>query len=383
MPEATTTDARRETAQRMSDAAAALLAALPPGLRAKAQLGFEGDARERWHYTPNIRAGLPLLEMDPQQQIRAHRLVATGLSVGAYVTAASIMGLENVLHMRERWRTGPYPGTDGQTRWRDPLMYYVAIHGDPGAETWAWQFGGHHVSLNYTIHQGSLISPTPTFFGADPAEVGAVGRNGLRPLAGEEDLGRELVHLLTPAQRAVAIISPAAPFDMVQSNRPRVEDGALPRSLNALMGEFVPEAMRQGFDRVQATQDALLRPEDFEALRYSVARPAGLAATAMSEGQRDALTALLRQYILRMPDDLAEVEWGAIEEQFTAVHFAWAGPIEKAPGSGHYYRVQAPRFLVEYDNVQNGANHIHSVWRDPGNDFGHGTLAAHYASAHR
>ena len=379
----TTTDARRIAAERMAEAAGAFLGALGEGQRTKAQLAFGAAERQLWYYTPNVRAGLPLLEMEPRQQLLAHKLVSSGLSRAGYVTAASILGLENVLHWNERWRTAPYPGTESGSRARDPLMYYATVYAEPGAATWGWAFSGHHISLNFTVKDGVLVSPTPTFFGADPADSAGVGPSVLRPLAGEEDLGRELVQLLDAEQQAKAVIAPIAPFDMVQSNRPRVEEGALPIPLAGLMGAFMPPAQREAMERMQTARDAALRPEDWEALRYHRAAPAGIAANELRADQRDALRALVRQYINRLPDEVADLEWEALAGSLDELRFAWAGPLEKGPNNGHYYRLHAPRFLVEYDNVQNGANHIHAVWRDPDNDFGMGSLAGHYAASHR
>lgn len=375
------TEIRREAADRMAEAASAFLGELDGPQRAKAQLPFDSEERERWFYTPTVQAGLPLVDMNPRQHRLAHMLLATGLSHGGYVTASTIMGLENPLHLEEGWRDQPFTGEREGTRIRDPLMYYLAIFGTPGEETWGWHAGGHHISLSFTIAGGQLVSPTPTFFGSHPAEVAGVGPNLLRPLAGEEDLARELLHLLDPEQRARAIISPAAPFDIVQSNRSRVEDGAMFLGLAEVFSFPQPEPMREGGRRAQARHEAPYTREEIEAVRYSAARPAGLAAAEMDAGQREALETLIRQYIWRLPDDIAELEWTALGERgIDAVHFAWAGSTERR--QPHYYRLQGPRFLVEYDNVQNNTNHIHSVWRDPEGDFGRNVLAAHYAAAH-
>ena len=366
----------RVVAERMAQAASDLLAALDGDQNAKARFNFADDAeRTRWFYTPNARGGLPLGEMTPRQQRLAHALVASGLSPAGYVTASTIIGLENTLDAMEDWRRTWYP-----ERGRDPGMYFVTVFGEPqGNGPWGWRFEGHHVSLHYTIADGRVDSPTPTFFGSDPAEVSFVGPGVLRPLAGEEDLARALVHALTDAQRATAIISAAAPPDIVQGNRPRVIDGALPIPAPEMMGIPTSERWKE---RMQRDREELgLRDEHFEALRYSD-RPKGLPAADMTAGQRDALTALIRQYIDRMPDALAAVETAKLGgDALAAVHFAWAGGLERR--QPHYYRLQGPRFLVEYDNVQHDVNHIHAVWRDPRGDFGAGLLARHAAAAHR
>ena len=308
---------------RMAEAAEGWLASLDPAQRAKARFGFPSDAeRTRWYYTPTERGGLPLAEMGPTQQRLAHRLVASGLSEGGYATAATIMGLENVLDAREGWRRG----SDGRTvphRGRDPQLYFLSVFGDPGSGSWGWRAGGHHLALNYTLAADGRISASPLFVGANPALTRLVGPVVLRPLAAEEDLGRELLASLDPDQRAMAVVSPVAPGDILQRNRPRVEAGP----------------------------------------------PDGLPAGRMLPQQRALLEGLVRHYLDRLPAELAAAEAARVTgEAGEALRFAWAGGAE--PGQPHYYRVQGPRLLIEYDNVQDGVNHVHSVWRDPAGDFG-------------
>ncbi len=351
---------------RMGEAAAALLAALAPDQRRRACFGFpETDERTRWHYTPIARTGLPLAAMEPRQQRLTMRLLTTGLSRAGYVTAATIMGLERVLDAAEGFRRAD-PG-------RDPALYHVSVFGVPDARgAWGWRFEGHHVSLNYTLAGGRVISPTPTFFGANPAASPLGGPLSLRPLGGVEDAARDLLHALDDEQRRVAVLSPEAPPDIVTANRPRVVAGALPLSPAEMSGQPVSakehaemEARRRGLAAVALT-DA----------------PRGLLARAMSAAQREQLEALVRLYVARMPDELAETELSALAARgVEEIGFAWAGGAER--GEPHYYRLQGPRFLVEYDNTQNGANHAHSVWRDPTNDFGADVLAQHYAQAHQ
>jgi hypothetical protein len=308
---------------RMAEAAAAWLASLGPAQRAKAAFGFPDDGeRTRWYYTPDERGGLPLAEMDPVQQRLAHRLVASGLSEGGYATAATIMGLENVLDAREGWRRS-YSGRAAPNRGRDPQLYFVSVFGDPGGGSWGWRAGGHHLALNYTLPEGGRVSASPLFLGANPARTRLVGPDVLRPLAAEEDLGRELLASLAPDQRAKAVVSPVAPDDILQRNRPRVELGP----------------------------------------------PDGLPALGMLPQQRALLEGLVRHYLGRLPEELARAEAELVTgEAGDGLQFAWAGGPE--PGQPHYYRIQGPRLLIEYDNVQNGVNHVHSVWRDPEGDFG-------------
>jgi hypothetical protein len=307
----------------MAAAAAGWLASLTPEQRAKACYPFPADEeRTTWYYTPTERGGLPLAEMGPVSQRLAHRLMASGLSEGGYATAATVMGLENVLDAREGWRRG-YDGRTVPHRGRDPQLYFVSVFGDPGAGAWGWRVGGHHVALNYTLLADGGVSASPLFLGANPALTRLVGPGVLRPLAAEEDLARELLDTLAPDQRKAATLADEAPGDILQRNLPMIRPGP----------------------------------------------PEGLAGSGMLPQQRDLLAGLLRQYLGRLPGPVADLQADRIlGERLEAVHFGWAGSPE--PGRPHYYRLQGPRLHIEYDNVQNGANHVHSVWRDPEGDFG-------------
>lgn len=368
------------TVEVMTAAATGWLESLGRDQRAKAQLAFDDEAeRRRFFYTPNERGGLPISEMDPPQWQRAMQLVASGLSRPAFNTATAIMGIEHALDAREGWLERPYPGRDDRSRFRDPELYFVTIFGEPGGEApWGWRFGGHHVCLQYTIARGRVVSPTPTFFGSHPADLELHGGNVLRPLAGEEDLGRELVRALDGERRARAVIAAHAPQDIVTQNAPRIVDGMEPAPAWRMMGfEDSPgrlEGMRRERQRLGLTAD------DDLAVRLRP-RPAGLPASEMTAAQRAILASLIRRYTERMPDDVAAEETRRLTGQALAeIHFAWAGGLER--GEPHYYRLHGPRFLVEYDNTQDHVNHIHSVWRDPEGDFGADVLAQHYARSH-
>ena len=326
----------RAVADRMAGAAADLVDSLDDAQRPVAAWRFPADEeRRRWFYTPVDHGGLPLSAMRPRQQQLAMRLLATGLSWPGYVTAANVVGLENVLDAAEG-----FGGRPGRERGRDPGLYYVRIFGQPerGA-SWGWRFGGHHVSVNHTIVDGDVASSTPCFLGANPASSPLLGPHLQRPLAGAEDLGRELVRSLDDAQLARAVISPVAPDDLLTTNRPSVDP--------AVLGDV-----------------------------------AGVPAGALDAGQRDVLRQLLDGYVRRIPDELADAQAAryASDESLDELSFAWAGSVE--PGQPHYYRVQGGGLLAEYDNTQNDANHVHSVWRDISADFGGDVLAAHYARHH-
>lgn len=371
-------DARRELAAAMADAAAAFLDSLDDRQREHAAWPVTADEeRRRWFYTPTDHGGIALGELRPAQQRRAMQLVATGLSRPGYVTAATIIGLENVLDLVEGWSA-----QWNRERGRDPGLYYLRVFGDPGAAAWSWRFGGHHVSLNHTIVDGRVAALTPLFLGADPASAPLLGPHPLRPLAGAEDLARELVRSLDEAQRTRAVLAPVAPVDIVGANRPRVSEGDLPLPLSdvwrgpfdGVLGE------RLGAYQRDAERAAGLRPEHLDAVRLS-SSPKGVPGGELRPDQQELLTALLDVYIGRVPDAVADEEatkyrGGAV----ASLAFAWAGGTE--PGEGHYYRVQGPRLLVEYDNTQRSANHVHTVWRDPDGDFGGDVLTEHLRADH-
>ncbi|HTQ94157.1 MAG TPA: DUF3500 domain-containing protein [Streptosporangiaceae bacterium] len=373
--------AAREAASRMADAAAAWLDALDPTQRAVAGGGppsADGGSdaeRRRWFYTPTDHGGLTLEAQRPAQQQLAHRLVASGLSVAGYVTVATIVGLDNVLDQVEGWSVDW-----GRERGRDPGLYYLRVFGEPGgAAPWGWRFGGHHVSLNNLVVDGAVRSTTPCFFGADPAVSPLLGPAPLRPLAGAEDLARELVRSLDPDQAERAILLDRAPSDIIGGNRSELSDGdQLIHLRDIWRGQFTDPGL---LDRVTKMGDGAERASGYDAADHqqlALSRaPKGVAAAEFGAGQRDLLRALLATYLERVPDGLAP----ALDDTaLDAVHLAWAGPT--GLGEPHYYRLQGPRLLIEYDNTQRQANHAHSVWRDPVADFGYDVLGAHLAAHH-
>ncbi|MFP5488202.1 MAG: DUF3500 domain-containing protein [Acidimicrobiia bacterium] len=371
-------DARRVAAERMAEAAERFVDSLDDDQRSIALRPFDDhDERRRWFYTPTDHGGLPLGAMSPTQQRHAFRLMATGLSTAGYVTASTIIGLENVLDHLEGWTA-----SWGRERGRDPSLYFVRVFGDPSARDWAWRVGGHHVSLNFAIVDGAVAGTTPLFLGADPASAPLLGPHPLRPLAGVEDLARELVRSLDDEQRRAAVVAPRAPTDLVLVNRPELHDGDGPVPLRDIWRGRLPPEFDELAVRAQAAADAAagLTVDDLAALSWS-ARPKGLAATALDAPQREMLDTLLRRYAERLPDGLADVEVA----KFTGpgldeVHVLWAGGLE--PGDPHYYRLHSPTLLAEYDNTARNANHVHTVWRDPRGDFADDVLARHRADSH-
>lgn len=308
----------------LHDAATAFLGTLNPEQRAKAALPFDADERMNWHFVPRPRQGLPLRQMEAKQRDAALALLRAGLSAQGYKKAETIRSLENVLREMENDRDGNF---------RNPDLYYVTIFGEPaGKGVWGWRYEGHHLSLNWTIINGAVIASSPQFLGANPANVRREGPYlGTRALAAEEDLGRALVKSLTPEQRAVGVISDKAPADILTA------------------------AQRQA---------ALLEDK-------------GIAFKSLTKEQQGLLLALIREHAAGQSATVANKRLAALRKAgLDDVKFAWMGGLE--PGTGHYYRVQGKTFLIEYDNTQNQANHIHAVWRDFTGDFGRDLLAEHY-----
>ena len=320
---------RWRTGALMTEAATNFLASLTPEQKAKVSFPFDDAERKNWHFVPRARKGLPFKELTPEQDRLAQAFLATGLGRRAYQQANLIMSLDRILLDMERGMANMPV--------RDVELYYFTLFGDPSPMgRWGWRVEGHHISLNFVIDKGSVSATTPAFLGANPAEVPAGPRKGLRTLAEEEDRGRELLLALDEKQRARAIIMEKAPRDILAVPGKRAAD---------------------------------------------IGNPAGIPYSALSPRQRELVTQLLELYISRMPEDVAEPRWAELRKAgLEKVYFAWAGGIHTR--EPHYYRVQGPTFLLEYDDTQNNANHIHSVWRDMRGDFGPDLLAEHYRRFH-
>ena len=372
----------RQTATQMAEAAQAWLERLDDGQRLTAQWAGPADQaseaeRRRWFYTPTDHGGLTLHQQRPAQQRAAMTLVAAGLSLAGYVTVATIMGLENILDRVEGFAT-----RFDRERGRDPGLYYLRVFGTPGdAGAWGYQFGGHHVSLNNLVVDGELAATTPCFMGADPAVSPLLGGALSRPLARVEDLARELVRSLPPELRQQAVLRPRAPSDLVTANRTAVSEGDRVIPLAGIWrGRFGDPAEQ---DKLEALSDSIddaagYTSADHAALAYS-AVPKGVPGSKLDAGQRDLLRSLLGTYFGRVPDSVSPMT-AYDDAALGAVSLAWAGPLE--PGAPHYYRLQGPRLLIEWDNTQRDANHAHSVWRNPEADFGLDSLTRHRAAHH-
>ncbi|MGH3744453.1 MAG: DUF3500 domain-containing protein [Mycobacteriales bacterium] len=345
---------RHDLVVELVDAVTAYLATLDDVQLAATGLDF-ADERERrsWHYTPSARPGLALLDMAPHQSQSVFRMLAVGLSEEGYHHATSVMGMEPVLDRRFGFPERLYGGTPG-TRVRHWGNYRVAVFGLPGDRVWSWRIGGHHVALQFTV-SGDELSVTPAFFGAEPARLPLPGGTVVRVMAGAEDTARGLLHDFSREQQEAAVICPVAPTDIVQENSPRVAVGAVP----TIGGEGPGGQVLRDYLRLTPAHDDMYR--------YT-AQPKGVAARDMTERQHDRLEALIRTYFAHLAAPIRDQYEHVFGAGLADTAFCWAGPGK--PGAPHYYRIQGERLLIEYSCAQNGANHVHSAWRDPLGDFG-------------
>ena len=344
----------------MTTAATRFLEALTAEQRKQATYPLESEEYLRWNFIPTEafpRNGLTLGAMNETQRKLAHDLLRSGLSVRGYETYTAIIALEDILRVVEGARAGGgRPGGGGAAPGaapggaapgggrgggrggfeRDPNKYFFTVFGQRSATgNWGWRVEGHHISLHFLVAKGAVAASTPSFAGSNPAEVRDGAEKGKRVLASLEDPGRALVMALDDKQRATAIINTTAPNEIVTNNT----------------------------------------------LDIKPLSPDGLKASAMTAAQRDLLTKVIDAYSGLMAPDVAAQRMAKIKAAgFENIAFAWAGPVDR--GALHYYRVQGPTFLIEFDNTQNQGNHVHSIWRDFNGDFGRDLLREHIKTAH-
>jgi hypothetical protein len=335
------TIAAERSSTRMAGAAVRFLDSLSPEQRQKAVFPFDGAERFHWHFIPTEtfrRNGLTIKEMSEAQRRLAHELLKSGLSQRGYITATQIMDLETVLGALEAAQraAAPQPAR-GQALVRDPERYFLSVFGAPSSQAhaapWGWRVEGHHISLHFTVVDGTIAAGAPSFFGTNPAEVREGPKKGTRILGIEEETARAFMAALDMNQRDTAFISAEAPGDMITMANVKID----PLS------------------------------------------PTGISASALNANQKALLMKVIDVYTGFMADDIAADRVARYKKAGEdKIAFAWAGSLDK--GAKHYYRIQGPTFLIEYDNTQNDANHIHSIWRDFDRDFGRDLLREHLKS---
>jgi hypothetical protein len=318
------TQATAAESSQLVTAARAFLEALTPAQRERAQLPFESEERFVWHYTPVSRRGLPLKDMSEPQRQAATNLLRAGLSEPGYAKAETIRALEDVL-----------VEMGGSPSYRDRNLYYFTVFGTPDTQaSWGWRYEGHHLSQHWTVVNGTALVTTPQFFGANPAEVRQGKLRGTRALAVEEDLAYALLSSLDDAQRTIAIVDRDAPSDILTSNS---RQAAIQADLGLAYARLTPQQQSKLLELIETHARATVASVATQ--RLAKLRTAGL----------------------------------------DTIKFAWMGSTERS--QGHYYRIQGPTFLIELDNTQDGANHVHAVWRDFNGDFGRDLLGEHYRAA--
>ena len=303
--------------EKMTTAVEAFLATLDGEQKQMATFDFDDQERLNWHFIPRERKGLGLWDLSGKALSAAERFVAAGLSTAGYEKALQVRSLEEVLYLFEG-------GDEAERRLkRHPHRYYLSVFGNPsGTDPWGWRFEGHHVSLNYTVQDGKVLSSTPEFFGANPGLIDAGPSRSLRVLGRREDLARSILKAASNDQRAVIWISKQAPRDI------------------------------RGAGAAQAV----------------VGEPEGVALKDMNPEQRKLLRQLIAEYLKAMPARVVRERTNAIHETGSDnIYFAWWGRSEL--NEPHHYVVQGPTFIIEYNNTQNSANHVHSIWRNLSGDF--------------
>ncbi|MDA0347007.1 MAG: DUF3500 domain-containing protein [Verrucomicrobia bacterium] len=312
--------------QDMQKAANEFLDSLSDELRLKATYPLEDAERMNWHFVPKTgeRKGVDLRDLNMVQELKLAELLAASFSALGHEKVQKIQGLESVLYVMEK------------ADHRDPELYYTTIFGTPSATgSWGWRFEGHHLSQNFTVSHGKLLANSPSFWGANPAKVPVGPTTGQRTLKGEEDTARSFVRSLSKKQQAIAIIADDAPKDIYSGAEKEI----------------------------------------------SPLSPPGIKVSQLEKSQIFGLTRIIQEYLSNMPADVASDRWQKLSKAgLENITFAWAGTTE--PENKHYYRVQGPTFLIEYDNVQNEGNHIHAVWRDFDGDFGRDILREHHGHSH-
>jgi len=310
----------------MSMAANKFLATLSPEQKAKVQFHFDEEERWNWHFIPRDRKGIALKELNDAQRKGVMNLLHTALSDTGFEKTNAIIQLEGILRVVE--------GRAENDEYRDQGKYYLSIFGNPSANSiWGWRFEGHHISLNFSSKDNRLVSATPNFFGANPAIVLSGPEKGKEVLKDETELGFELLHSLEATQKEKAIIDVKAPADIITG----------------------------------ASRKAMINDQQ------------GIHYNELNSGQQKIFMQLLSLYIHRYTNAFAMSMMDEITSAgLNNLRFAWAGAQQPGPGNPHYYRIQGPTLIIEYDNTQNNANHVHTVVRDLKHDFGGDELLEHY-----
>lgn len=318
-------------AQSISGAAKEFVATLDASQKPLTIFPFESDERYAFHYFPiDDRKGLPLDKMTPQQKTLAMKLLSACVADNTVKKINAIIELENILKVMENRKEDDH--------FRDPGKYHLAIFGEPGEKNiWGWRFEGHHVSFNFSAKDNVLVAGTPGFLGSNPAIVPDGPQKGKEILKDEKEGALKLLKSFSAEQMKKVMLNGDAPGDIVTR-----------------------------IDRKAMIND-----------------PGGMGYTEMSAAQKENFLVLIRLYVTRYKKDFANRMLKEIQDAgFDKLKFAWAGDTVTGVGHPHYYRILGPTLIIEYDNTQNNANHVHTVVRDLLHDYGGDQLLEHYKKGH-
>ena len=326
-------------------AADAFLKTLNESDRAKATFGFASPQRTGWSNLPSgifQRNGARLGDLTPPQREAAMALVASALSSPGYKKVLDIMNGDEVLKNRGGGRTGGRQGAAGTPpagtppagpppagapagRGRGSVQfgqdeYYIALLGTPSTTTpWIIQFGGHHLAINVTVVGANSVL-TPSLPAAQPATYTLNGQT-IRPLGNENDKGFALINALTPDQQKQAI-------------------------LNYKVSDLVLGPGNDG----------------------KVIQPEGIQGSALTPSQQSLLLDVAHEWVGILNDEGAAARMAEIRSNLPRTYFAWSGATEN--GGLAYFRIQGPTVHIEYAPQQGDLDHIHTIYRDPTNDYG-------------
>jgi hypothetical protein len=318
-------------AQQVVTAVNQFISTLNSEQKAETVFPFEGEERYNFHFVPKERKGITFNEMNEEQKKAALNLIRSCLSENAFQKTQEIMQLDLVLKEIEKRKP--------EDHYRDPNNYHLSVFGIPSPTTiWGWRFEGHHISFNFSMDKMKAIAGTPGFLGSNPAVVQDGPYKGKQVLKEETETGFNLLHALSNEQLKKTIADTLSPKDIITFNN----------------------------------RKAVLETNT------------GIGYSELTDAQKQLLLQLINVYVHRFTKLFADDMLKEIQQAgFENIRFAWSGRTQPGIGNPHYYRVQGPTFIIEYDNTQNNANHVHSVLRDLKHDFGGDELLEHYKTAHQ
>lgn len=303
--------------QAMAAAASRFMEVLDHSQKLQVRFDYDDSERLNWHFIPRERKGVGLWDLNGAARDAANGLVESGLTAAGYAKVLQVRSLEEVLYLFEG-------GEEEERRTkRHPHKYYVTIFGTPGPKSlWGWRFEGHHLSLNFSINNGKIVSSTPEFFGANPGLIDAGPGRSLRVLGKREDIARQILKACSTETTSKVWLSKEAPGD--------------------IRGGGVAQPV--------------------------LSEPVGLRFADMAPEQQNLMRELIGEYLTAMPSSVVAERMKQIQKDgMNDIHFAWWGGSEL--NEPHHYVVQGKSFIIEYNNTQNKANHVHAIWRNTAGDF--------------